>query len=101
VADPKFNSRVEVLGGATNGVNRQFTTPTDFQTGRIRVIWNGQIYQPDDDKWGWSELTANSIELDLAPRTGDVIEAHYLEKDTAGQIGVEGVMGSPFAPGEC
>lgn len=98
MADPKFNSRIEVLSGAVNGVNRQFGTPTAFQPGRIRVIWNGQIYEPGDDKWGWTELSDTTVELDLAPRTGDVIEAHYLEKDTAGQIGVEGVVGSPFHP---
>jgi len=99
MADPKYNSRIEVLTGAVDGVNRQFSTPSRFIAGRIRVIWNGQVCEPNDGRWGWTELTDQSIEFDhRSPRVGDVIEAHYLEKDTAGQIGVEGVVGSPFDP---
>ena len=102
MADPKYNSRIEIMGGAVDGVNQQFTTPTRYQAGRLRVFWNGQLAQPADGRWGWTELTDQSIQFDAqTPRVGDVIEAHYLEKDVAGQIGVEGVIGSPHAPGEC
>ena len=99
MADPKYNSKIATLTGVVDGVNQQFSTPSRFVAGSLRVIWNGQVYEPGDGRWGWTELTDQSIEFTTrAPRVGDVIEAHYLEKDTAGQIGVEHVVGSPFDP---
>jgi hypothetical protein len=93
-----YNSKIVALSGLVNGVNKQYSTPDRFVAGTLRVVWNGQVYEPDDTKWGWSETSDQSIELINAPRTGDVMQAFYQDKTAAGQIGVEGVKGSPFHP---
>jgi len=94
----RHESVIKALTGAVDGVNKVFETPTRFVAGTLRVVWNGQVYEPDDDKWGWTETSDVLIELKQAPRTGDVIQAFYQDKDTAGQLGIDDVRGSPFHP---
>lgn len=86
------------VAGLVNGVNKLFTTPDKFVATTLRVVWNGQVYEPGDSRWGWVELTDQSFETNRAPRTNDVIQAFYEAKGDSGQIGVEGVKGSPFHP---
>jgi len=93
-----YNSKIIALSGDTNGANKSFGTPTKYVAGTLRVVWNGQVYEPDDTKWGWSETSDQTIETITAPRNGDVMQAFYQDKTAAGQIGVEGVKGSPFHP---
>jgi hypothetical protein len=77
-------------------VNKIFVTPSRYVDTTLRVIWNGQVYEPDDDKWGWTELSDTEIETKRAPRTGDVLQAFYKEKETTSVEDV--VVGSPFHP---
>lgn len=93
-----MGSKIVKLIGDANGVNTTFSTPSKFVADSLRLIWNGNSYEPDDDKWGWVETDDQTIELVTAPRTDDVLQAYYQDKDEAGQIGVEGVVGSPFHP---
>lgn len=94
-------SKIVATTGIVNGVNTQFTTPTKFVAGTLRVVWNGQVYEQDDMRKGLTELTDQSFDTDFPPRVGDVIQVFYQEQGTDEILGVEGVKGSPFAPGEC
>jgi len=97
VAGQFHESSILALTGVVNGVNKQFTTPSRYVETTLRLIWNGQVYEPDDDKWGWTETSDSTIELKRAPRTGDVLQAYYKEKDTT-TGGEDIVVGSPFHP---
>jgi hypothetical protein len=90
-------SKIVKMIGDVNGVNTSFSTPTKFVADSLRVLLNGQAYEPDDDKYGWSEDSDQTIILITPPRTNDIIQAFYEDKTEAGQIGVEGVVGSPFS----
>lgn len=90
--------RVLILAGTTDGVNTTFTTPSKYESGTIRVISNGSVYEANDTRKGWSEIDDQTIQLFAAPLAGDVLQAFYQEKNTGAQIGVEGVVGSPFHP---
>lgn len=92
-------ARIEKLSPLEgDGVNRQFSTPTPFQTGSIRVFVNGKVYESDHPIFGWVEITSSLIELVVAPKSGDYMEAFY--RDETGIFGGDEVIGSPFAPGE-
>ena len=93
-----YESKVRALTPAPNGANTVFETPTKFVAGSLRLIWNGQVYEPDDAKWGWVETSDSLITLVTAPRLGDVLQAFYQDKDIAGQLGLDDVRGSPFHP---
>lgn len=90
--------RIVALAGLVNGSNRSFTAPNKFEAGTLRVVWNGQVYESGDTRKGWTETTDQVIETTVAPRVGDVLQAFYQQKSTGEQIGVEGVVGSPFHP---
>ena len=87
---------VQKLTPNPDGATRNFFTPSRYEPGSLRLIWNGQTYEPNDTKFGWSEVGDTEIELVTAPRTGDVLSAFYTDKDATGAG--EGVKGSPFHP---
>jgi len=89
-------SNIFVLAGVTDGANRVFTAPSAFYIPSFRLIWNGQVYEPDDVRHGWSPLDTLNIETFVAPRAGDVLQAFYKELTAGG--GDEIVIGSPFHP---
>lgn len=91
-------SKIVALAGVTNNTNTLFTTPTRYFAGSLRLVWNGQVYEPDDTRHGWTEVNDQTIQTIKAPRPNDVIQAFYQEKDAAGQLGLEDVVGSPFDP---
>lgn len=86
--------------GLVNGSNREFSTPSKFVADSFRLIWNGQVYEASDGKWGWTETSDQTIELVTAPRTGDVLQGFYQDKDVSGQLGLDNVKGSPFHPSD-
>jgi hypothetical protein len=70
-------TKVEDLVGPANGENKVFTTPDTFVSGTVRIIWNGNIYFPEDDVRGFSETDTNEITTTNAPRTGDTLQVIY------------------------
>lgn len=94
-----WNSVLVELIGNVNNVNMTFETPTKYVSGSIRVIWNGQVYDPNDVRKGWFEVDENTIELASAPRTGDILQAFYSESESE-HVGLDNVIGTPFNPEE-
>lgn len=86
-------SNIVKLIGVIDGINQSFTTPTNYIPGSLRLIWNGQVVESDDELQGWSETGENAVATTIAPQTGDILQAFYQES-----TGVEGVIGSPFHP---
>ena len=66
-----------VLAGVINGVNRLFTTPVDYQTGSVRLLTNGQL-KVETYEDGFVELGGNLIELNEAPKVGDVVQGYFI-----------------------
>lgn len=99
MASTFHESTIEPLGPAPDGSNKVFTAPTKYVPGSFKLVWNGQVYEPDDTKHGWVEnVDEQSVTLTNTPRIGDVLQAFYQDQtEIAGIVGV----GSPFAPGEC
>jgi len=94
-------STIRALAGTTDGLNKVFTTPTEFQAGSFRLVLNGQLYEPADPIFGWTETGTNQVVLTTAPRAGDVLQAFYrdylgIEVSGTGDV----IVGSPFFPGE-
>jgi len=89
-----YNSVIVELVGTVDGVNQTFTTPTTFVPGTIRVMWNGQVYDKDDTRHGWTEPTSQSVTLTTAPRVGDVLQAFY--QDATSASGGEGTSGGVY-----
>ena len=92
-----YNSALVPLIGTVNGVNKGFSTPTRYKSGSIKVVVNGQIYEPDDDEYGWTETSDISIDFDNAPLTNDILQAFYLDADSEG-LSLQNVVGTPFDP---
>lgn len=92
-----YNSVVVAVSGVVDGVNTVFTTPSRYMATTIRMIVNGQIYEPDDDSFGWTELSDLTIQFLVAPEVGDIIQAFYLDKDSEGTE-ISDVQGTPFDP---
>jgi len=87
-------SSILSLNGDVDGVNRVFTTPSEYVGGTLRLIWNGQVIaEPGDELQGWVETPPITITTDIAPQVGDTLQAFYREI-----IELEGVVGSPFHP---
>ncbi len=91
-------SKILALVGVVDGANRTFTTPTQYTAGTLRVVWNGQVYEPDDDLKGWLEIDNQTIETTIAPKTGDVLQAFYNDFEPASTVPIDQVKGSPFHP---
>ena len=92
-----YNSVVRELNGTIDGANKIFFAPTTFVAGTFRLVMNGQVYESNDDRKGWVELSDQSVELIEAPRIGDVLQAFYQDKDSE-HLGLDSVKGSPFDP---
>lgn len=88
---------MKALIGTVDSANKAFTTPSRFVTDSIRVMVNGQVYEPDDDNYGWTETGDQSIEFDNPPWVNDILQAFYQDLDTEG-ISLQNVVGSPFDP---
>jgi hypothetical protein len=91
-------STIRELTPPPNGATKVFFTPTTYKAGTLRLIWNGQVYEPDDDRFGWTELTNQTIETTGTPRTNDVLQAFYQDEGGSGIPDVDNVVGSPFHP---
>ena len=72
------------LSGVSDGVNKIFTAPSNFLAGSLRAFRNGIAYEPDDDVWGWSELSTTQIEFINAPMEDTVVTAFYTEIRSTG-----------------
>jgi hypothetical protein len=81
-----------------DGSNRVFATPSIYRTGTIRVFVNGIMYPPDDDQFGWIVSSLTTIEMFIAPRSGDVMAAFYQEETSV--FGSDDVAGHPYPPSE-
>ena len=92
-----YDSVIKALNGSIDGVNKTFTTDTPFVSGILRVIVNGQVYESDDDGYGWSEIDESTIQMDVAPLESDLLQAFYQDKDSE-HVSLENVLGSPFDP---
>lgn len=93
-------SSIRALAGTTNGINKVFTSPTEYQAGSFRLVLNGQVYEPTDDVFGWTETGTNEVTLTTAPRAGDVLQAFYRDYTGVEVAPTDEVVGSPFYPGE-
>lgn len=94
-------SGIRTLTPLPDGVNKVFTTPTEFEAGSFRFIYNGVTMRPDDDKYGWNETGTNEITLTTAFLTGDILQGFYRDLIGTEVTSDVVVVGSPFAPGEC
>jgi hypothetical protein len=91
-------SKMLALVGEADGINRIFETPSKFVVGTLRVFVNGQACEATDDRKGWHEQSDNVVVMTRAPRSGDVLQAFYQDKDISGQLGLSDVVGSPYDP---
>jgi len=60
-----------------NGVNKTFTTNADYVSKSVRVWLNG-LLQRKDLVDGWVELGFKKVQLQEAPRVGDVLQLYYV-----------------------
>lgn len=91
-------SKLVKMIGSTDGHNKLFETPTRYVAGTIRVFINGNACESPDDRWGWAEESDVTIRFKVAPKVGDQVQAFYQDKDIAGQLTIDDVVGSPFDP---
>lgn len=89
-------SKITPLIGTPDGSMRDFATVTAFVSGTIKVIWNGVVFEPGDDRRGWTEISDHVIRFLIAPKVGDEMACFYQELSTVPGIG--NVKGSPFHP---
>ena len=94
-------SNIRELSPPPNGSNTIFVTPTEYEAGSFRLVWNGQVYAPADTKFGWAETGSNQIQTVTAPRVGDVLQAYYRDLTGIEVSPTTVIVGSPHAPGEC
>jgi hypothetical protein len=71
---------IPVLGqnanGLIDGVNRSFTTTSQYQAGTLDVWLNGQLLKPFE----WTETGSNSFQLAVAPEIGDTVQVYYVTR---------------------
>lgn len=91
-------SKIVPLIGTPNGAMVDFITPTAFVAGTIKVIWNGVVYEPGDERRGWTEVSDSMIRFLVPPKVGDELSCFYQELSTVPGIG--NVKGSPFHPSD-
>ncbi len=67
---------VQVVG-ALNGANKIFTTPTDYKSGKISLLCNGQALSSPED---FTETGANEITfVHFSPLSDYILRATYEE----------------------
>ncbi len=92
-----YNSKLVPLIGTVDSANKGFSKPTRFVVGSIKIMVNGQVYEPGDDNYGWSETSDQSIEFTNPPWVNDILQAFYQDLDSEG-VSLQNVVGSPFDP---
>ncbi len=92
-----YNSKLVPLIGTVDSANKGFSTPTRFVADSIKVMVNGQVYEPSDNNYGWTETSDQSIEFTNSPWVGDILQAFYQDLDSEG-VSLQNVVGSPFDP---
>lgn len=75
---PKRATNIDLsaqLGGTLDGANRVFTTPNNYKSGKISLLYNGQsLHSPEDfSETGSNEITFNHF----APYSDDVLRVTY------------------------
>lgn len=73
---PQKNIRVaENLTGVMNGINKIFNTTSNYTSGRISILYNGQDLHSSDDfiESGDDEITL----LYISPHVDDVMRVTY------------------------
>ena len=63
------------LTSQINGERTGFTLPENYQSGSLRVYYNG-IRQVVGENF--SEVNATTINLDFTPQVGDLLEVDYI-----------------------
>lgn len=71
------SEQIRRLNEEPDGAITNFTTPDLFASGSFRLIRNGQVYEPDDPTFGWTELDNQTVQLNEAPEAGEVVQAFY------------------------
>jgi hypothetical protein len=72
--------RTEVPSGDIDGVNTSFVTPFPYTPGTLLHYLNGQLKVPvNDDGLIEDDPSAGTFTLKEAPKTGDVLQARYLD----------------------
>ena len=97
MATDYYNSVLREMIGVINGINKTFTTLTRYVPGTLRLFWNGQSYEADDSRKGWTEIDDQTIETIKAPRPNDELQAFYQDADSQ-HLGFDSVIGTPFDP---
>ena len=69
----------EELIGVINGANVMFQTNNNFISGHVHIYLNGLKLRPGVGN-DYVELSENTIQMNYAPMSGDVIIADYLRK---------------------
>jgi len=59
--------------GAVDGANKDFTTPTPYVDGSLRVFVNGQLVS------GFAEGAGDAFQMEFAPVSEDEIAVYYME----------------------
>lgn len=89
-------SKIVALTPDPDGVETDFNTPGSFLSGSFRLFMNGQSYEPDDERYGWTELNDTTIRFTVwVPEVGDVLQGFYQEYSE-----LSGAQGSPFHPND-
>lgn len=73
------DEQYEDLSAGVNGVNQNFATSLPYQSGTLKVFWNGLLREASETTFGWSETGASTFQTNTAPVVGDSIHARYLE----------------------
>lgn len=80
----------QTIGGAVNGVNLSFTTPTPYTPGTIAVLVNGiLVTQSNDDGWIETSPATGGFQMKLPPlaiNVTDKLSAFYLDTSTNPEI---------------
>lgn len=85
------HEKIVDLVGTIDGVNKDFTTPSPFIAGTIKVKVNGVTYAASDDYFGFTEVGNQQINMVTAPKSWYTMQAFYSEAE---------MQGSPFHPTE-
>ena len=68
---------IEPAEGTVDGANKLFRSSKNYVTTTIQVFLNGVLAQRDLLD-GWIELGSKKIQLNEAPKTGDIVQLYYI-----------------------
>ena len=66
------------VGGSIDGSNKNFTTPTGYESGTLRVWENGRLLQSELDN-GFDETGIDTFRTKVAPPFGTSLKCMYKE----------------------